>query len=108
MEVISKAIEREQKAEYTKAAFIGYQTYLCAPKDKKTRVIGFDKWLKSLGLEHKKKEKAPTQEEIERARKNAERIMAMDREKFKAERKRHRRREHHGDRDGDIQTLGDN
>jgi len=55
-------------------------------------VIGFDKWLKSLGLEHKKQEKAPTTEEIERARKNAERIMAMDREKFRAERKRRRRR----------------
>ncbi len=51
---------RENRKRSTQATFIGYQTYLCTPKDKKTRVIGFDKWLKSLGARHKKPEKAPT------------------------------------------------
>lgn len=95
IEVISKALRREQEEEYTKAAFIGYQNYLCQPKGKNARPMGFEKWLKMLGLEKKVPQKPPTKEELERARKNAERIMANDTgrfERMKQRRMRKRRR----------------
>jgi hypothetical protein len=57
--------------------------------------MGFEKWLKMLGLEKKVTQKPPTKEELERARKNAERIMANDTgrfERMKQRRMRKRRR----------------
>jgi hypothetical protein len=44
--------------------------------------MGFDKWLKALGLEKKTPQKPPTEAELLKAKKNAERIMAMDTDRF--------------------------